>query len=639
MNLLTQIQRTAAIRVVQNEIETERITQFIQEQTPRVTQVTEDIVNFMKGIIKAFQTYAGGHFVFDYMKVTYGSINVRVMQMWEKWNSAERKNMDGLECFTFLVADNIWRVLHGTNYFLDKLYMFKPDLYGKIRYNQLLPFPWTSFMEAPHWYIFTSIFQKELPAIEAQRLLASEVDDVIIGIQELYFPYPFTATALIAGQHVSTFDLHHFEFLGSCSYLLSKDFVGNDFEIVGVYKANDGAASLESVVVHGHRTDVTLHVDGTVETTQAEAKVISEEGYSALKMPNLLVTCSKINRGCSITVTGKYFNRVAGLLGNFNHEPSDDARSPDGEDAYDPADLARMWAVSSYPCYQANQARQLESISDAEDVSECSQLFLHSTSPLSECLRIVDPRPYFTHCINGQSHPAFTDEDLNSPCIAVSSYRTQCWSRGIQLPELEMCKPKASGSCDISGEKVPSGWRHTYQGKTKGSADVALIFELSICTTNKDMQDLFKSIVNQLKKSQIRDVRYAVVTGTAETTSSTGFISKSEAEVHLNTYASDDSTSTTNATSVVSTAQNLEWRPGVSRTIVHLTCQACAEGEAITQALQANDVTYHLITKLNIIMAGPRARSQAMARKVYGFDEKFVFGAGGNYTVPIMIIQ
>ncbi|XP_042216675.1 apolipophorins-like [Homarus americanus] len=348
-------------------------------------------------------------------------------------------------------------------------------------------------------------------------------------------------------------------------------------------------------------------------------------------MPNLLVTCSKINRGCSITVTGKYFNRVAGLLGNFNHEPSDDARSPDGEDAYDPADLARMWAVSSYPCYQANQARQLESISDAEDVSECSQLFLHSTSPLSECLRIVDPRPYFTHCINGQSHPAFTDEDLNSPCIAVSSYRTQCWSRGIQLPELEMCKPKASGSCDISGEKVPSGWRHTYQGKTKGSADVALIFELSICTTNKDMQDLFKSIVNQLKKSQIRDVRYAVVTGTAETTSSTGFISKSEAEVHLNTYASDDSTSTTNATSVVSTAQNLEWRPGVSRTIVHLTCQACAEGEAITQALQANDVTYHLITKLNIIMAGPRARSQAMARKVYGFDEKFVFGAG-DYT-------
>ncbi|XP_042216922.1 uncharacterized protein LOC121862668 [Homarus americanus] len=120
MNLLTQIQRTAAIPVVQNEIETERITQFIQEQTPRVTQVTEDIVNFMKGIIKAFQTYAGGHFVFDYMKVTYGSINVRVMQMWEKWNSAERKNMDGLECFTFLVADNIWRVLHGTNYFLDK---------------------------------------------------------------------------------------------------------------------------------------------------------------------------------------------------------------------------------------------------------------------------------------------------------------------------------------------------------------------------------------------------------------------------------------------------------------------------------------------------------------------------------------
>lgn len=85
--------------------------------------------------------------------------------------------------------------------------------------------------------------------------------------------------SLLLGQHVTTFDLHHYQFLGSCSYLLTKDFKDDDFEVIGVYKAKDGATSLESVIVHGHRTDVTLHVDGTVKTTQAGAKVKFCIGY------------------------------------------------------------------------------------------------------------------------------------------------------------------------------------------------------------------------------------------------------------------------------------------------------------------------------------------------------------------------
>lgn len=72
---------------------------------------------------------------------------------------------------------------------------------------------------------------------------------------------------------MTTFDLHHYEFLGPCSYLLTKDFVDGDFEVVGVYESDSGDVRLESVLVRAPGTDVTLHVDGTVDVTYAAAQV------------------------------------------------------------------------------------------------------------------------------------------------------------------------------------------------------------------------------------------------------------------------------------------------------------------------------------------------------------------------------
>ena len=63
---------------------------------------------------------------------------------------------------------------------------------------------------------------------------------------------------------MTTFDFEHYQFLGSCSYLLAKDFEGGDFEVFGVYEAEAGATRLKSVVVHVENSDVTLSVDGTV---------------------------------------------------------------------------------------------------------------------------------------------------------------------------------------------------------------------------------------------------------------------------------------------------------------------------------------------------------------------------------------
>lgn len=75
---------------------------------------------------------------------------------------------------------------------------------------------------------------------------------------------------------MTTFDLHHYQFLGSCSYLLAKDFEGGDFEVFGEYESEAGATRLKSVVVHSPNIDVTLSVDGTITSRgMSEAEVNS----------------------------------------------------------------------------------------------------------------------------------------------------------------------------------------------------------------------------------------------------------------------------------------------------------------------------------------------------------------------------
>lgn len=84
---------------------------------------------------------------------------------------------------------------------------------------------------------------------------------------------------LSLGQHVTTFDLRHYQFLGSCSYLLTKDFVGGDFEVIGEYESAGGLIRLKSVVVRGQGTDVTLHVDGTVVERSVAGQVCNPCQY------------------------------------------------------------------------------------------------------------------------------------------------------------------------------------------------------------------------------------------------------------------------------------------------------------------------------------------------------------------------
>lgn len=73
------------------------------------------------------------------------------------------------------------------------------------------------------------------------------------------------------------------------------------------------------------------------------------------------------------------------------------------------------------------------------------------------------------------------------------------------------------------------------------------------------------------------------------------------------------------------------WRPGVSRIIVQLSCRPCDAEGVVRQALRENDVTFHLVTKHKVTMAGPNPKkSDAMAKKLLGFDDKLGYTVRGQ---------
>lgn len=85
------------------------------------------------------------------------------------------------------------------------------------------------------------------------------------------------------------------------------------------------------------------------------------------------------------------------------------------------------------------------------------------------------------------------------------------------------------------------------------------------------------------------------------------------------------------------TVVSVRWRPGVSRSVVHIGCQVCERGDAATKALHQNDVTYHLVSSLEVEMSGTKGTAQARIRKLFGFDENLVYVPGGKTCVKLIM--
>eukprot|EP00106_Octopus_bimaculoides_P004759 XP_014772201.1 PREDICTED: IgGFc-binding protein-like [Octopus bimaculoides] len=276
----------------------------------------------------------------------------------------------------------------------------------------------------------------------------------------------FTATAsLFNDQHYITFDGQYNKFKGECSYILTRDFVDNNFTVIVNYQSEDDWNSkidsilfyngdqkieiLNSYTVRYNSRPVNLPLklsDATVLRLGPVIKVTSEKGIELEYNP--------LQGFLIVEISGWYFGKVAGLFGTYNNEHYDEltpsntrpARvNSDGGDYLiaapneeDLAQLASLWATPG--CRSTDNLAE----PDVEDepMSDCADLFKSTSSPFSNCFDWVAPQNYYQMCVTRQS----TDGTI---CSSAQFYTRQCARQGVFLTIPDYCGEYLTPICTL----------------------------------------------------------------------------------------------------------------------------------------------------------------------------------------------
>jgi len=231
---------------------------------------------------------------------------------------------------------------------------------------------------------------------------------------------PFKAFAMISGyEHLLTFDGQILNFAGSCSYTLARDFADKTFEVqvnnennqreITVLTENKKVTMLENGYVMLDDEIVSLPFTfGSVSVSGDNNTVVltSTKGFS--------VECNAEQKLCTLSISGWYYNKVAGLFGTYTNEKYDDLLMSTGVKTADVSKFGRSWAAGSCS-FNKNNARTFSSPS-----AMCERLFSDNSSDFRKCYKVVKPAPFGSLC------------SLNEE-TARSMYTEACAMNGVQL--------------------------------------------------------------------------------------------------------------------------------------------------------------------------------------------------------------
>ncbi|CAE1274677.1 unnamed protein product [Acanthosepion pharaonis] len=243
-----------------------------------------------------------------------------------------------------------------------------------------------------------------------------------------YIP-PFKAEAtLFAGQHITTFDGRHLNYKATCSYLLARDFVDGNFSVVANFDADRRAKTLKSLsLTTAHNEQVEIFPNNKVFYNRQMVKLpLKLTDATVTRQDNLIVVESK--RGykvmCdhdiqlyTVQISGWYFNKMAGLFGNYNNEPEDDMLMSNNRYTNDLEKFAQSWSVSR----QCRSHRNFAPSHMVPENRDCAHFFLQSDSPFRYCFKQVNPDQFYKTCAMQLSFSKATSIDL---CYVIRKYES-----------------------------------------------------------------------------------------------------------------------------------------------------------------------------------------------------------------------
>nr|XP_032628551.1 IgGFc-binding protein-like [Chelonoidis abingdonii] len=177
------------------------------------------------------------------------------------------------------------------------------------------------------------------------------------------------------------------------------------------------------------------------------------------------------NNHLRVTVPNDFSDSLCGLWGNYNGDPSDDFRTPDGDLAPSVAALGKSWTVEDedqfywHDCIGSCRSCDPSITKKYKKEALCSLITKVSDGPFSQCHSKVDPTVYFDNCVYDLCH---NEGNRKAQCEALKAYADTCQLEGVRIGEwrqLARCHDYAT--CSVTRNlhyATFDGQRYDFQG-------------------------------------------------------------------------------------------------------------------------------------------------------------------------------
>uniref|UniRef100_A0A673V2Y0 VWFD domain-containing protein n=1 Tax=Suricata suricatta TaxID=37032 RepID=A0A673V2Y0_SURSU len=268
-----------------------------------------------------------------------------------------------------------------------------------------------------------------------------------------------SATCQASGDpHYTTFDGHRFDFMGTCVYALARTCgTRPGLASFAVLQENvawgNGRVSVTKVItvqvanftlrLEQNKWKVTVNgVDMKLPVVLAQGQVRAfQHGSDAVIETDFgLRVAYDLVYNVRVTVPGNYHRQLCGLCGDYNGDPKDDLRKPDGSQAGSANEFGNSWeeAVPGSPCLPPPTCKPGEDcgleckpeLQEKYQQEKFCGLLTSPTGPLAACHKLVDPQGPLKDCVFDLCLGGGNESIL---CSNIHAYVSACQAAGGQV--------------------------------------------------------------------------------------------------------------------------------------------------------------------------------------------------------------